>query len=275
MASSVRRRDRTPPRHRAIISADDGTRRARDRPPPYARSRPPATSRSFKYTSQVTLRASARASLRALGLLVVLVDVPRERRAGRDACTRTRGAPAASSGVRAAEARRAGVPYFVHRRGDAAPRGAAADAEVAPHASPRTKRSFLRLSFVSRVGAEYKPASHSSSASPRSAATTSRARKSSTTATRPRATLWNASAGTDSSAAVARDECARERGVQPHLCNVQTSRDGVDRIDSRCAPLRCSLQCGADLVCWLMSCRFDARATPPSQCGQKGLCRTP
>ena len=82
-------------------------------------------------------------------------------------------------------------------RGAARNKVAATRLRAAPRPTPKsrhtlplkTKRSFLRLSFVSRVGAEYKPASHSSSASPRSAATTSRARKLSTTATLPRATL--------------------------------------------------------------------------------------
>ena len=114
-------------------------RAAADRPPPLVRAEPPAGHVPLVQIHEPGDAPARRRApaLRALGLLVVLVDVPRERRAGREARVRElvarRRRPLQ---VRAAEARRAGVPYFVHRRGDAAPRGAAADAEVAPHAPP-------------------------------------------------------------------------------------------------------------------------------------------
>ena len=77
---------------------------------------------------------------------MVLVDVARERRARgeprvRELVARRR----RPLQIRAAEARRAGVPDFIHRRGDAAPRGAAADAEVAPHAPAQHEALVLPL----------------------------------------------------------------------------------------------------------------------------------
>ena len=151
---------------------------------------------------------------------MVLVDVPRERRAGREArirelVARRRRPPQ----IRAAEARRAGVPYFIHRRGDAAPRGAAADAEVAPHAPAQhealvpplelrvARRRGIQAGVPQLLGVAPQRGDH---------------------ITRQEVVDDRDAAARDAPERVGGhglergrrgDECARERGVQPHLCS--------------------------------------------------------
>ena len=203
---------------------------------------------------------------------MVLVDVPRERRAGREARVRElvarRRRPLQ---VRAAEARRAGVPDFVHRRGDAAPRGASTYSEVAPHASPQNEALVppleLRVARRRRVGADGVQAGV-----PQLLGV---APQRGDDVARQEVVDDRDAAARDAPERVGGhglergrrgDECARERGVQPHLCNVQTSpcwrvdqRDGLHA--RRCAPsggLAVRSRSSVLLMCVL----FDARAPP-------------
>ena len=126
----------------------------RDRPPPLVRAEPPAGHVPLVQVHEPGDAPARRRApaLRALGLLVVLVDVPRERRAGREARVRElvarRRRPRKSARPR--RARRRPLLYPSSR-----PRAAAVPRPIpkSRHAPAQDEALVPPLELVSRVGA--------------------------------------------------------------------------------------------------------------------------